>query len=87
MATDAMPNPRQVIVQRLQQDLGQVEPADIRTAVLCGEMGCDEVTQQYIQSHPGLRCPYQGRVEDPQGHCKQLRTAYLVAVKASRGGL
>ncbi len=83
MSNPAMPDPRQVVVSRLQQDLGQVEAIDIRTAVLCGEIGCDDQTVKYVEQHPHLRCPYQGRVDDPHHYCMQLRREYQAAVRAS----
>lgn len=72
-------NPRQVIKNRLNRDLEEVEEADIRSAVLCGEMGCDEM-ETFISENPQLRCPYSGRVEDPAGACEQLRREYLEVI-------
>lgn len=73
-------NPRQIVEQRLKADLGEADPMDIRSAVLCGELGCDEVTQDYISRNPRLRCPYSGRVENASAHCERLRQEYQAAV-------
>lgn len=74
--------PRAAVESRLREDLRDVEPVDIRSAVFCGEMGCGEREQEYLLDHPDLRCPYMDRVDDPSAYCAQLREAYQAAVEA-----
>jgi len=73
------PNPREVVAKRLKQDLDEVTENDIRTAVLCGEMGCGDM-RQFILGHPDLRCPYANQ-PDGQEKCERLREAYVAAIQ------
>lgn len=70
---------REAVRGRLEKDLGQLEEIDVRSAVLCGEMGCAEMAD-FISRHRRLRCPYMGRVEDPEGACRRLREEYQAAI-------
>ena len=72
-------NPREVVKSRLRGDLGDVEAADLRTAILCGELGCGREVQEFIAKHPALRYPYEGRVPDPKTYCERLRREYHAA--------
>jgi len=72
-------SPRNVVIERLRQDIGEPTENDIRTAVLCGEMGCEDM-RQFIENHPVLRCPYADR-PDGRERCERLREAYQAAIR------
>lgn len=76
---ESQENPRKIVKQRLEDDLGSVEEADVRSAIFCGEMGCGEHEQKYLLQHPDLRCPYMDRVDNPREFCMQLREEYQAA--------
>jgi len=71
---------RSVVIDHLNEYLGKAEEIDIRSAVLCGEMGCGDMAD-FIFNHDELRCPYNGRVENPQEACHKLHEAYQQAIK------
>lgn len=73
-------DPRAAVRERLEADLDVVEERDVRSAVFCGEMGCDEREQEYLIRHPNLRCPYVDRVDEPRTHCMRLRETYQAAI-------
>lgn len=68
-------NPREKVREYLLEHLGQDEEIDLKSAVLCGEMGCGEMSK-FIAASPNLRCPFENRIEQPQEHCKRLREIY-----------
>lgn len=78
-------NPREVVRRRLLEDLRKVEAIDVRTAILCGELGCGEIVQDFVSRHQSLRCPYIGRVDDPKAYCERLRREYRAAIEAEQG--
>lgn len=69
-------NPWETVRKRLEEDLGKAEEIDVRSAILCGELGCREIVQDFISRHPDLRCPYMGKVDDPRAYCERLRKEY-----------
>lgn len=73
-------NPRKAVIQRLQKELGKAEEIDIKSAVICGEMGCGESMQDFLLKHPELRCPFMGKVEDPRASCENLQKDYRSAI-------
>lgn len=73
-------DPRKAVIQRLQKELGKAEEEDIKSAVICGEMGCGESVQDFLLKHPGLRCPFMGKVEDPRTSCENLQKDYRNAI-------
>lgn len=75
-----MLNPRKVIENRLRADLGSIEEMDIKSAIICGEMGCGPTEQEYLNKHPLLRFPYMNRVDDPRKYCERLRKEYQEAI-------
>lgn len=76
-------NPRGVVVERLKRDLGEATERDIKAAVLCGEMGCEDM-REFILNHPVLRCPY-GALPDGRDRCRTLREEYREAISATQG--
>lgn len=73
-------NQREIVKKRLKEDLGKAEEIDVRSAILCGELGCGEIVQDFISRHPDLRCPYMGKVDDPSAYCERLRKEYQESI-------
>lgn len=79
-ASNERETPREAVRRRLREDLGEADPADVRSAVFCAEMGCGEREQRYLIEHPTLGCPYMNRVDEARRHCDRLRHEYREAI-------
>ncbi|MDR8390711.1 hypothetical protein NC796_06165 [Aliifodinibius sp. S!AR15-10] len=75
---------REVVIDHLNEYLGAAEEIDIRSAVLCGEMGCGDMAD-FIFNHDELRRPYNGRVDNPEEACHKLHEAYQQVIRDGNG--